>query len=166
MLVAVKAPHIDLELICRGQGTGEFIELIRKHYRVKVFTDIVVSESGDDELIKTVDSSDEELIDINETDWWKNNKHRVLAGARLKAGLTQKQLAASVGIRQTVLSEYENGKRKITPKMAEKFAVALHTRPEKFLRRDLKQTDETEYLLRSPKNAGRLKKAIKSTRSK
>ena len=48
-------------------------------------------------------------------------------------GLTQKQLAEAVGIRQTVLSEYENGKRRITPKMAEKFARALNTYPEKFL---------------------------------
>ena len=52
---------------------------------------------------------------------------------RLERGLTQKQLAETVGIRQTVLSEYENGKRRITPKMAEKFAKALNTYPEKFL---------------------------------
>ncbi|MBO4303535.1 MAG: helix-turn-helix transcriptional regulator [Lentisphaeria bacterium] len=75
----------------------------------------------------------EKLVNINDTDWWQENKHRVLAGARLKAGLTQKQLADKTGIRQSVISEYENGKRRMTMKMARKFASALHTFPEKFM---------------------------------
>lgn len=122
MLAAVKAPRINLELICRGKGTDEFIEFIKKHYRVEVFNAVPASEPDD-----------EELINMEDTEFWKKNKHRVLAGARLRRGMTQKQLAAAVGIRQTVLSEYENGKRKVTPKMAEKFAAALNTYPEKFI---------------------------------
>ena len=57
----------------------------------------------------------------------------MLAGARLKAGLTQKQLAAETGIRQSVISEYENGRRRMTMRAARKFAAVLNTVPEKFM---------------------------------
>ncbi len=117
MLEVVRVRHT--EIVLSGIDTAEIIECLRSRFPV--------------EVLRTAEPVDDELIDINETDWWKNNKHRVLAGARLKAGLTQKKLAEVVGIRQTVLSEYENGKRKVTPKMAEKFAVALNTYPEKFI---------------------------------
>ena len=50
-----------------------------------------------------------------------------------KRGMTQKELAEKVGIRQSTLCEYEKGKRRITPKMAERFAAALNTYPEKFV---------------------------------
>ncbi len=122
MLVAVKAPHIDLELVCQGQGANEFIEFIRKHYRVEVFTGSVAAEPDDDEL-----------INIEDSEFWKKNKHRVLTGARLKAGITQKKLAEITGINKSLLSEYENGKRSISRKTAEKFAAALNTYPEKFI---------------------------------
>lgn len=122
MLAVVKMPHTDTEMVLNGDGSAEIIDFLRSRFSVQVLNPV-----------ESLPDDEDELIDINETDWWKKNKHRVLAGARLKIGLTQKQLAETVGIRQTVLSEYENGKRRITPKMAEKFAKALNTYPEKFL---------------------------------
>lgn len=118
MLALVKTPHT--EIVLNGDGAQEIIELLRSRFPVQVV--------NPDSL-----SDDEELVNINDTDWWKNNKHRVLAGARLKIGLTQKQLAEKTGLRQTVISEYENGKRRMTMKMARKFAAALNTYPEKFM---------------------------------
>lgn len=117
MLALVKTPHT--EIILNGTGVSEIIDLLKTRFAVQIF-------SADEE---------NDLVNINDTSWWKNNRHRVLAGARRKAGLTQKQLADAVGIRQSVLSEYEQGKRKITPAVAEKLAAALNTWPEKFLGR-------------------------------
>lgn len=115
MLALVKTPHT--EIILNGTGASEIIDFLKTRFAVQIF-------SADEE---------NDLVNINDTSWWKNNRHRVLAGARRKAELTQKQLADAVGIRQSVLSEYERGKRKITPAMAEKLAAALNTWPEKFL---------------------------------
>jgi plasmid maintenance system antidote protein VapI len=48
-----------------------------------------------------------------------------LRGARVKEGLTQRSLAALVGIPQRHISEMENGKRSIGKVMAKRFAEAL-----------------------------------------
>ncbi len=48
-----------------------------------------------------------------------------LKGARVKEGITQKQLAEMTGIRQHHISEMENHKRPIGKKNAIKFAKAL-----------------------------------------
>jgi transcriptional regulator with XRE-family HTH domain len=56
-----------------------------------------------------------------------------LEAARLKAELSQKQLAKAVGIRQTMVSEFENGRRKITKNMAGRFAKELKIKPERLI---------------------------------
>lgn len=121
MLALVKAPHTEIELSFNGSGVEEFLNFLKTHYNVNI-----VSEN------KAVDS-DEELIDIDDSDFWKRNKHRVLTGARLRSGITQRQLSEKAGIRQSIISEYEKGKRKITPQAAQKLAKALDTYPEKFI---------------------------------
>ena len=50
---------------------------------------------------------------------------RLLAGARSKEGLTQRQLAALMGIPQRHISEMENGKRPIGKTKAKLFAKVL-----------------------------------------
>jgi len=55
----------------------------------------------------------------------KNRAGNLLAGARLKAELTQAELAEKAGIRQNMVSEYENGKRALTQAMAERFSGVL-----------------------------------------
>ncbi len=50
-----------------------------------------------------------------------------LKGARLKEGITQKQLAEMTGIRQHHISKMENHRRAIGRKNAIKFAKALRT---------------------------------------
>ena len=76
----------------------------------------------------------DELVNIEETDWAKRMNRRLLAGDRLKVGLTQKQLAALSGIRQTVISEYETGRRPITMAAAMKLAPHLNVAPETLIR--------------------------------
>ncbi|MBD3393850.1 MAG: helix-turn-helix domain-containing protein [Chitinivibrionales bacterium] len=58
-----------------------------------------------------------------------NRAGNLLQGARLKAGMSQKGLADAVGIRQTMVSEFGNGRRPTTKKMAKPLAGALKTKP-------------------------------------
>ena len=50
---------------------------------------------------------------------------RVLKGFRYREGLTQKQLAEKLGVRQHHLSEMENAKRPISKDMAKRLAEIL-----------------------------------------
>ncbi len=60
---------------------------------------------------------------------------RLLVGARLRAGLTQKALAAAIGVPQSHISEYEKNKRSIPRAKAEELARVLETVPTHFLPR-------------------------------
>jgi transcriptional regulator with XRE-family HTH domain len=51
----------------------------------------------------------------------------MLRGSRHKEGVTQKELADSLGISQHHISEMENGKRPIGKAMAKKFAEFFKT---------------------------------------
>ncbi|MBL7213088.1 MAG: helix-turn-helix transcriptional regulator [Desulfobacteraceae bacterium] len=62
-----------------------------------------------------------------------NRIGNLLAGARLKAGMTQAQLAKKLGIRQNMISDYERGKRRISPSMAKRMAKALHIKVDRLL---------------------------------
>jgi ribosome-binding protein aMBF1 (putative translation factor) len=78
-------------------------------------------------------SGDDKKVTIEETDFYRemevNRQGNLLEAARLKAGLSQKQLAEAMGIRQTMISEYENGRRRISPGMAGRFAKELKVKP-------------------------------------
>ena len=71
-------------------------------------------------------------ISVERTEFWKqmdrNRVGNLLAGARLKAGLTQGQLAKKLGIRQNMVSDYERGRRSLSPGMAARFSEALHVK--------------------------------------
>lgn len=51
----------------------------------------------------------------------------ILKGLRYRSGLTQKQLAEQLGIKQHHISEMESGKRAISKDMAKRLAAALNT---------------------------------------
>ena len=69
-------------------------------------------------------------VPIEETDFWKemqsNRVGNLLTGARLKAGFTQAQIATKLGVRQNMISDYERGKRRLSPSMAERLAKILN----------------------------------------
>ena len=44
----------------------------------------------------------------------------LLSAARLKANLSQSQLADKLGVRQNMISDYEKGKRRLSPVMAKR----------------------------------------------
>jgi len=111
MLALVKKPHIELSI--QGDQIEELIAWIREKYDVTVLT-----ESN------SIDS-----IPVEKTDFWQemqsNRIGNLLVAARLKAGLTQKEVANIVGIRQSMISEYEHGKRRLTKEMGKKISTAL-----------------------------------------
>jgi len=111
MLAVVKKPRIELSI--QGENTDELIDWISKKFEVSILS---------------TDKSDS--IPIEDTDFWKemesNRVGNLLAGARLKAGMTQAELAKKLCIRQNMISDYERGKRRITRSMARRLAKILN----------------------------------------
>ena len=111
MLALVKKPHIELSI--HGEHVDELLAWIQKKYDLAVLAT----------------EPDDELVSIESTEYWKEmEKNRIgnlLAGARLKAGLTQSQLAGELGIRQNMVSDYENGRRTYSDAMARRLSTVL-----------------------------------------
>ncbi|MCK4468930.1 MAG: helix-turn-helix transcriptional regulator [Desulfobacterales bacterium] len=116
MLVLVKKSHIELSI--HGEHADELITWISKKFEMSILTS---------------DKSDS--MPVEETDFWKemqsNRIGKLLAAARLKAGLTQAQLAKKMRIRQNMISDYERGKRRLAPDMAKRLAKALHIKADR-----------------------------------
>jgi len=111
MLALVKKPHIELSI--HGENVDELIDWISRKFEVKILS-----------------SNDAENVPVEETNFWKemqsNRIGNLLAGARLKVGLTQAHLAKKLGVRQNMISDFERGKRRLSPAMAKRLAKALH----------------------------------------
>jgi ribosome-binding protein aMBF1 (putative translation factor) len=116
MLALVKKPRIEISL--HGENVGELVEWIRKKFEVTVLAE----------------GPEEEFVAIESTEYWeemqKNRVGNLLAGARLKAGLTQAQLAEKLGIRQSMVSDYECGRRSYSDAMAKRLSEALNVNEE------------------------------------
>ena len=117
MLALVKKPHIELSL--HGEHVTELVAWIRKKYDVAVLSE----------------EPEEEFVSIESTAYWKEmEKNRVgnlLSGARLKAGLTQAQLADKLGIQQNMVSDYERGRRTYSDAMAKRLSKTLNVKEER-----------------------------------
>lgn len=117
MLALVKKPHIEISM--HGEQCEELLAWIQKKYEVTVLSS--EKEQG-------------ESMPIEDSDYWKEmEKNRIgnlLAGARLKAGLTQTQLAEDLGIRQNMVSDYENGRRTYSEAMAKRLSERLKVNEE------------------------------------
>lgn len=61
----------------------------------------------------------------------------LLKAARLRADMTQKELAAAIGVPQSHISEFEKNRRRIPRAKAEELARVLETTPNHFLPRGL-----------------------------
>jgi ribosome-binding protein aMBF1 (putative translation factor) len=109
MLAVVKTPHIEISI--NGAGAKEALDWLARKFRVQII------------------AGNEEKVNIEDTDFYHemevNRSGNLLEAARLKAGLSQTQLAEAAGVRQTMVSEFENGRRRLTKNMAERFAKEL-----------------------------------------
>lgn len=117
MLALVKKPRIELSL--QGQHVGELLDYIKEKYDVTVLS---------------TDAVGEESVPVESTDYYremeKNRIGNLLSGARLKAGLTQSQLAEQLGIRQNMVSDYERGRRTYSDAMAHRLSKVLMVKEE------------------------------------
>jgi DNA-binding XRE family transcriptional regulator len=117
MLALVKKPHIELSI--HGEHVDELLAWIQKRYDLAVLAE----------------DPDDRLVSIESTEYWKEmEKNRIgnlVAGARLKAGLTQAQLASELGIRQNMVSDYENGRRTYSDAMAKRLSAVLKVKEER-----------------------------------
>ena len=93
------------------------------------------------------DEEKDDFLSIESTEFWKEmEKNRIgnlLAGARLKAGLTQAQLAKQLGIRQNMVSDYERGRRTYSDSMAKRLSETLKVKEER-LRYGSEQADSCD----------------------
>lgn len=122
MLAVVKVPHTEIAV--NGEGSEQILAWLRQKYAVEVLPTHPRPQKAE---------GDDELVDINRTAWWAKMRKQVLAGYRLRSGLTQKKLAALSGIRQTVISEYETGRRPLTLAAALKLAPHLNVPAERLM---------------------------------
>ena len=113
MLALVKKPRIELSL--QGEHVEELLEWIKKKFEVSILS-----------------SDTDESIPVEETDFWKemqsNRVGNLLAGARLKSGMTQKELAEKLIVKQNMISDYERGRRRLSLPMAKRIAKILNVK--------------------------------------
>ena len=116
MLALVKKPRIEISI--HGEHIDELIAWIKKKYDIAILAD----------------EPDDEFVSIESTKYWqemeKNRIGNLLAGARLKAGLTQAQLAKKLDIRQNMVSDYEHGRRNYSDAMAKRLSKTLKVKEE------------------------------------
>ena len=116
MLALVKKPRIELSI--QGERVSELLAWIRQKYDVSVLSE----------------DTESDFVSIESTAYWKEmEKNRVgnlLSGARLKAGLTQAQLAEKLGIQQNMVSDYERGRRTYSDSMAKRLSETLNVNEE------------------------------------
>lgn len=120
MLAVVKTPHIEISI--NGDGAKEAIAWLSRKFDVSVVSP---------------ENAQNEAINIEDSDFWKsmqqNRVGNLLEAARIKAGLTQKQVAVAAGIKQNMVSDFENGRRRMSGRMARRLADALGVNVERLV---------------------------------
>lgn len=121
MLAVVKKPRIELCLNGADRDVAALMDVIRSKY------DIIIVPSD------TMAEDDDCPVDILETDYWKTvTPGSLLAGTRLKHGLTQKRLATLAGMSHATISAYETGKQPLSRRSAVRLAQAMDEDPDSF----------------------------------
>jgi hypothetical protein len=120
MLVRARTPRIDVRI--SGRGARKVAGLIQRAYK-----DVRVEREDDDEL-----------VNLLETDWYKNmsakmTPAKILGIYRDNAGLTLTQVSDKTGIAVSHLSAMENGSRGIGRISAQKLGKALKCEYRHFL---------------------------------
>lgn len=122
MLAVVKTPHIEINI--KGEIPQKLLTVLEEEY-------------GKD--VEITEEDDEELLNIFETDWYKNIKAQMIPGDNVRIyrenfGFTQTELGKRLGnIPRQHISNMERGSRNISLKMAKKLAKIFNVSPEKFI---------------------------------
>jgi DNA-binding XRE family transcriptional regulator len=119
MQVVVKKPLIKLE----GDITPNLINFLK-------------TEFGN---IEVVDDKNEELVDVTESEWYRNIKQTISPGETLRfyremRGLTQAELGIRIGrFSRQYISNLENGHRSISKAVAIRLAGLFEVSVERFI---------------------------------
>lgn len=123
MQAVVKTPHIEIS-VKGAEIPPKIINVLKEEYGRK---------------LKLVKDEGEELINVFETEWYKNIKKDMTPGKYLRVyrenkGFTQAQLGTALGgVPKQHVSNMENGSRPISLKMAKQLAKVLDTPVERFI---------------------------------
>lgn len=120
MLAVVKTPHIDVRI--QGAISPFMMEVLKKEYGRKL----------------RLKSEDEESVDYFETALAKALDKRATPGSciqiyRENLGWTQDELGEKIGVSKQYVSDWENGRRKVSTAKAKKLSKLFHISVEYFL---------------------------------
>ena len=122
MQAVVKMPHIEIQI--KGDIPPKLLSVLQEEYGEKMQLSF---------------DSDDETVDIFETDWYREIKSKITPGDNLKIyrqnhGWTQVQLGEMLGgVPRQHISNMERGHRAISIKIARKLAKIFNVSPEKFV---------------------------------
>ena len=122
MLAVVKTPRTSVRI--KGHISNRLI-------------DALLAEYG--QAVKLTRDSDDELVDVFQTDWYKQTKVRMTPGMYMKIfrqnrKLTQTQLGALLGgLPRQHVSNMENGSRPISKKTALRLSRVFDVSAERFI---------------------------------
>ena len=123
MQVVVKTLHIDVNI--KGKKIPKnLITVLKEDFK---------------EDLKIIKNSDDELLDVFETSWYRRIKKKMTPGKALRIyrenlGLTQKELGEKLGsIARQTISNMENGIRPISLKMAKNLVKIFDVPIDRFI---------------------------------
>ena len=122
MLAVVKTLRTNIRI--KGQIPNRLIE-------------VLVAEYGKD--VQLTRDPDDELVDVFQTDWYKNTKKRMTPGTYMKIfrenrKMTQTELGKMLGgLPRQHVSNMENGLRPISKKIAIKLSKVFDVSVERFI---------------------------------
>jgi DNA-binding XRE family transcriptional regulator len=122
MLAVVKTPHTKIRI--QGRISNRLL-------------DVLVQEYGED--VQITRDSDDEKVDVFQTEWYKRIKKKLTPGTYMKVfrqneGMTQAQLGKALGgLPRQHISNMENGSRPISKKTALRLAELFDVSVEKFI---------------------------------
>ena len=123
MLAVVKTPHIKIHI--QGRIPPSLITVLKKEYGKGV------------RLVEDADT-DEELVDVFQTDWYRRTAARLTPGKNLRiyrqnSKMTQAQLGKLIAQPKQFISNMENDIRPISKNMAIKLAGIFKTSVARFI---------------------------------
>jgi len=125
MQAVVKMPHISITIEA-DKIPSNLLTLLKDEYGSNL------------KVLKKRNSTKENSLTAEETDWYKQVKSKIKPSDNLKiyranSKLSQGKLAKKIGVLPTHISEMERGKRGISKQIAKKLAVLFDISIEKFI---------------------------------
>ncbi len=122
MQAHVKTPHIKIDI--KGEIPAKLLSVLREVYGKKV---------------KLVKDSDDELVDVFETDWFKDTDSKMFPGKNMRIyrelyKMTQEELGEKLGgISRQNISHMERGTRAISKQNAKELSKIFKVSVDRFI---------------------------------